>query len=285
MVLIIGIVCIVICFVAWFLYIFMAAAEWRRRSTAAAGACAATIPRRVFLTWHSKEMPPKMRENVETLCRENPDFEVFLYDDADCREFVARFFGPIVCAAYDRLVPGTYRADLWRYCILWYYGGIYLDIKVRLVGGARLRDFVDAEHFVRERDGYWAPESAIGIYNAVLICRPRNPLLWDCIQTIVKNVRGGYYGFNPLYPTGPGMMGDLYAAARRGRGAAAADGVPDFDMFHLPTLGQVVYKDKLVMEHYPEYRDEQQKDPKYKSYYALWREGKIYARAGAPPQN
>ena len=35
-------------------------------------------------------------------------------------------------AAYAALVPFAYRADLWRACVIWANGGIYLDHKMRL---------------------------------------------------------------------------------------------------------------------------------------------------------
>ena len=45
----------------------------------------------------------------------NPKFNYFLFDDNDCREFIRLNFRPDVLNAYDRLIPGAYKADLWRY--------------------------------------------------------------------------------------------------------------------------------------------------------------------------
>merc|ERR1719476_8124 len=34
--------------------------------------------------------------------------------------------------AYKSLRPAAYKADLWRLCVLWMHGGIYLDQKMQL---------------------------------------------------------------------------------------------------------------------------------------------------------
>jgi len=34
--------------------------------------------------------------------------------------------------AYDALIPGAFKADLFRYCVLFIYGGVYADIDVML---------------------------------------------------------------------------------------------------------------------------------------------------------
>jgi hypothetical protein len=74
-----------------------------------------------------------MRESVELLKSQNPEFTHYLFDDADCREFIAANFDYSVLDAFDRLIPGAYKADLWRYCVLYVRGGIYLDIKYHCV--------------------------------------------------------------------------------------------------------------------------------------------------------
>ena len=40
---------------------------------------------------------------------------------------------PGAAKAFETLRPGAFKADLWRYAILWGCGGIYVDSKMRLV--------------------------------------------------------------------------------------------------------------------------------------------------------
>ena len=55
----------------------------------------------------------------------------YLFNDDACREFLAMTFPTDVVYAYDRLIPTAFKADLWRYCILYMFGGVYMDIKYK----------------------------------------------------------------------------------------------------------------------------------------------------------
>jgi len=85
----------------------------------------------------SAGLPPKMlacvRENL-IMNRVGVDCIHYLFNDADCRDFIAREYPPDVLMAYDLLIPTAFKADLWRYCVLYKYGGVYLDVKY---GGVR----------------------------------------------------------------------------------------------------------------------------------------------------
>ena len=93
------------------------------------------IPLHLYTCWHTKDLPPLMKANFDFLVESNPKISFHLYDENDCREFIRTHFKPDVLDAYDRLIPGAYKADLWRYCILFIKGGIYLDIKYRPLNG------------------------------------------------------------------------------------------------------------------------------------------------------
>ena len=81
-------------------------------------------------------LPPKMytciRDNL-IFNRVGVDCVHYLFNDVDCREFIASEYPPDVLMAYDLLIPTAFKADLWRYCILYKYGGVYLDSKLQVV--------------------------------------------------------------------------------------------------------------------------------------------------------
>ena len=116
------------------------------------------------------------------LRQNNPEFEFFLYDDQMCRNFIQRHFGPNEVYAFDSLIPGAYKADLWRYCVLYIYGGIYMDIKLQTVNGFKLIDLIHEECF---------PVDILNIpacWQGFLICKPGNPILKIAIDKIYSNV-------------------------------------------------------------------------------------------------
>ena len=72
-----------------------------------------------------------MQKAIDNLQTCNPELEYFLFDDNDCIEFIKTHFENDVVDAYYRLIPGAYKADLWRYCVMYIEGGIYIDIKYK----------------------------------------------------------------------------------------------------------------------------------------------------------
>ena len=63
----------------------------------------------------------------------SPGYQISLFDDYDCREFIKNNFDKTILYCYDMLLPGAYRADFWRYCVLYKNGGIYVDAGLKLM--------------------------------------------------------------------------------------------------------------------------------------------------------
>ena len=96
------------------------------------------IPLIIYTAQHTKELLPKMKENYERLLTDNPEFEVKLFDNNDCLEFIKNNFSDEILKAYNSLIPQSYKSDLWRYCVMYLNGGIYIDIKFKCVNGFKL---------------------------------------------------------------------------------------------------------------------------------------------------
>ena len=222
------------------------------------------IPRNIYQTWFTKELPPKMRERVELLKSQNPRFNHYLYDDNDCREFIKNNFKSDVVNAYDCLIPGAYKADLWRLCVLFIHGGIYMDIKLICVNGFRLIELTENNHFVKDR-----PTNSI--FNTLMVSQKGNLFLYKAIRQIVENVNRKYYGNTPLCPTGPEMLGSLIINNNL---------KINVDMRHYDDGGYIIYKNRFVIStEYPEYNTERTKSYNginTKRYDKLWENRTIY---------
>ena len=72
------------------------------------------IPLDVYTCWHTKDLPPLMKQNYEKLISCNPKMTFHLYDENECREFIKQHFRSDVLDAYDSLLPCSYKSDLWR---------------------------------------------------------------------------------------------------------------------------------------------------------------------------
>ena len=84
-----------------------------------------TIPKYVFQTWKEKQISKDMRQTILELRNRHKDYEFYLYDDEMCRDFIIQHFDDDVLNAFDSLIPGAYKADLWRYCVLYIWRCIY----------------------------------------------------------------------------------------------------------------------------------------------------------------
>jgi mannosyltransferase OCH1-like enzyme len=224
------------------------------------------IPLTVYLTWKNKDLPSKMNENIILLKNNNPEFRYYLYDDNDCREFIKNYFTEEVSNTYDKLIPGPFKADLWRYCVLYINGGIYMDIKLNTANNFKLIDLTDKEYFVRDIE-----YSHSGIYNAFMVCKKGNEKLKKCIERIVKNVQDNYYGWSDLIVTGPLLMKNYFSNEEINNLELFVDSNND------PKNVFISNGKKVILKSYNNYRADVLKNNKIiQDYYYLWLKRKIY---------
>ena len=232
------------------------------------------IPLNIYLTWGTKQLPIKMQENVNIMKKVNQEFNIQLFDDCDCREFIKNNFSEDVLTAFDTLKPGAYKADLWRLCILYINGGIYIDIKFKCINNFKFIALTEKEHFVLDRSGHWK-EGEIGLHNALLVTKSKNNLLLRCINKICKNVKNKNYDFTELYPTGPGLLGEEYIKMLRENKSTIESELNKLDLC-LEYNENIIFNNIPILEHYKEYRDEQKQFAKTQTYYEIYILKQIY---------
>ena len=227
------------------------------------------IPLNIYQTWYTKNLLPKMNKAVNYIKINNPEFNYHLFDDNDCREFIKNNFEQNILNAYDSLIPGAYKADLWRYCILYKKGGIYLDIKYVPVFNFKLINLIVKEHWVLDCNKK-------GIYNALLVCLPGNQILWRAINEIAYNVKTKFYGNDSLSPTGPNLLSKYFTDVEKSQ----------FNMYHnyVDTIDNryITMYNKIIFISYKGYLSEYalsqelKPDKKEPHYGILWQTKRIY---------
>ena len=165
------------------------------------------IPKKIFMTWHSHQLSDDMYNNIQLWIKNNSDWELHLYDDQQVLEFLKANFDKDVVEAYNNIYPKAYKADLFRYCILYIYGGVYSDVKnvpLQPISNILSED-VD---FISVKDRYLKDFEFDGyIFQAFLCSKSKHPFFKKVIEMIVENSRNSYYGNDPLSPTGPNLLG------------------------------------------------------------------------------
>ena len=86
------------------------------------------IPKKIFQTWSTTNISPGFQQIVDLWKILNPEYEYCFYDNNDCDIFIKENFDERIYNAYCKIIPGAFKADLWRYCVLYKYGGVYVDI-------------------------------------------------------------------------------------------------------------------------------------------------------------
>ena len=143
------------------------------------------IPRIIHQTYSSRENVPLKVKDM--LLKYAKPFQYNFYDNQDANEFLKRNFSEEVSNKFESLKLGPHKADLLRYCILYIYGGIYLDIKTELFNELNSEIFPD---------GYVTTVLAClpnRIYNGIIAAPPKQPIFLFLIDSILKTHDAPFY--------------------------------------------------------------------------------------------
>ena len=90
----------------------------------------ACIPKKYIKHIMIKKIPQKVYDNIKKYA---PEYSHIIYDDIDCINYLHKYYGKEFVNLFNSFEKGAHKADLFRYCVLYNEGGIYLDIKTELI--------------------------------------------------------------------------------------------------------------------------------------------------------
>ncbi len=227
------------------------------------------IPMDIYQTWHTKDLPPKMKECVEKLKRDNPEFTHHLYDEEMCRQFIKENYDDRVLKAYDKLKPKAFKSDLWRYCILFKKGGIYLDIKYECVDGFKLKNISNKKINVKEQWNRKYLKDAVN--NGLIILPPGDTIMFKMITAIYENTEKNFYGNRASEITGPYLYGKFFNT----------DDIDNMKYYYYEKNNRGFIRDietnKDILAFYKDYRKDQRNNNHNQKYWQeMWRDKEIY---------
>ena len=178
------------------------------------------VPRVLFQTYRTRHVSLKAWENVCRVFELNPDWSYEFYDDERCAALIKREFGDDVVRAFARLRAGAAKADLWRYCALYTFGGLYLDMDSGvnrplsncIRAHDRLVPMYDAE---------------CNLIQWVLIAAPKEPLLKRTVEASTARILAGEP--NIFLATGPTVLTDVFYEMHPARSGEAVYGSRTMD--------------------------------------------------------
>lgn len=91
------------------------------------------IPKKIWQTYKDPydQLPDYIKETSETWKEINPEYDYEYMDDSQAREFVKNFYGNDMVELFDSVPVGVMRGDMWRYLIIYAYGGVYTDLDTK----------------------------------------------------------------------------------------------------------------------------------------------------------
>lgn len=139
------------------------------------------IPKIIFQTHKKKELIPDYY--IENLKNLNKDWDYRFFDNQDAKKFLREEFGKEFEDKFDYFKSGPHKADLWRLCVLYKYGGCYLDADIEM--------YKSFDCIIKEiKEDFIVAETLVGfnnkrVFNALMICKPSDNLIGECIKKIM----------------------------------------------------------------------------------------------------
>ena len=93
-----------------------------------------SIPRNFFQTYKVSRFDEPHARRLLKFRTSHPEFNFFFYDDDAMDLYMAtQWADHAIFEVYKNTVYGPSKADIWRYCILFQYGGVYLDVDSEIL--------------------------------------------------------------------------------------------------------------------------------------------------------
>jgi len=142
----------------------------------------------LFQTYYDKsKIPLDIYYNIKKYA---PEYTHVIMDDRDIEVFLSKYYNNNVLKTFHSLKLGAHKADLARYCILYIYGGLYMDIKVELIKPLS-EIFTDQALFYSV-----ISKDEDHIHQGIIKSPPNNPLFLSLIDYIVlTNNPNNYHDF------------------------------------------------------------------------------------------
>lgn len=150
------------------------------------------IPKIIWQTMKTNRIPLLMKDYIDTWTDKNPEYEYRFYNDEDIKKFLKNNF-PQYFEGYNKIKYGASKADLWRYLIIYKFGGVYADMDCECINPLR--------EWVKPSSEY---VTQLGINKDIcqwlIISTPGNPIFLKAAEKSLDNInndtiKAAHYGF------------------------------------------------------------------------------------------
>ena len=167
------------------------------------------IPKIVWQCFKTKKLSPVLQHHIDRQKKMNPTWTFHLYDDDDIRTFIKTYYDEDMLNTFNMLTSGAGKADLWRYLVLYQFGGLYLDFDSEIV--TPLDEWIkEDDHCILSQEGCTQPPELCpypGVNRCMvqwaLLYAPKHPFMKATIDQVVYNIKNKINPSNLLICSGP----------------------------------------------------------------------------------
>lgn len=160
------------------------------------------IPKIIWQTYKDPydTLPEYMKKEAEGWQKVNPDYQYNYMDDEQAAQFVKEEYGQEVYDLFMSVPVGVMRGDMWRYLIIYKYGGIYADLDTVCIKP------IDT-WIIEDKDFIVCPEHQDHFCQWTFAASAGNPILKTVIDLMIERLKSADYTMPHFvhYLTGPGM--------------------------------------------------------------------------------
>lgn len=134
------------------------------------------IPKIIYMTDKELKYITIYSDNWKKL---NPEYEIKLFDNTMCENFLLENYSQLHLDIFKFIPDGPIKADFWRVCVLYKYGGVYVDADVEPI--IPLKDYIVKDvHFVTCLSTHG------GLNPHFIMAKPNEKILSICINIYIK---------------------------------------------------------------------------------------------------
>jgi hypothetical protein len=163
------------------------------------------IPKIIWQTYKDPfdQLQPYMLDAVNTWKTLNPEYEYRYMDDSQAAQFILEEYGQEWHDLFVGLPVGVMRGDLWRYMIIYKYGGVYTDLDTECLNP--INTWLNEEY-----EMIVCPETNLHFCQWTFAASAEHPILKSVLDVIKEKLINPKYG-SPHFVhthTGPAVWTD-----------------------------------------------------------------------------
>jgi mannosyltransferase OCH1-like enzyme len=141
---------------------------------------------------------------IEQIKKLYPDEEYHLYSGEELEKIIKNNFDSDIYISYKKLKPYACKADLARLCLLYLYGGLYIDLNLYFINTI---PNLDKLKFFAFRDLPSSSNNGWSVQNGIMYSLPKTKIIKNTIDIIVNNCKNEYYGVSSNDVTATKVLG------------------------------------------------------------------------------